>query len=410
MNSSILFRLLVVPTCLAASAASGVEFQKLTLTEEFVAEGADFADFNHDGHNDICAGPYYWLGPDFKERREFNQPAAEPYNAAKSYSDYFLTYTYDFNGDGWADILVYSWPGKEAAWYENPQNKEGHWTKHVALAIADNESPMVGDITGDGKPELICQSSGDSTKKVDGQVGYAEMDWSNPTAPATFHGVTPLTPENNEKYFRYTHGYGFGDVNGDGRPDLLVKDAWFEQPAEPTADGFWKEHKVDFAPTEDKGGAQMLVYDVNGDGRNDVITSHYAHGFGLSWSEQNADGSFTRHPLMGSTEKDSPHGVKFSQIHALALADVNGDGVMDFVTGKRRWAHGPFKDEEPNAAPVLYWFELKRGESGAVDYVPHRIDDNSGVGVEVTPGDINGDGKVDVAVSNKKGVFVFLQK
>ena len=96
----------------------------------------------------------------------------------------------------------------------------------------------------------------------------------------------------------------------------------------------------------------MYVYDVNSDGRNDVITSYDAHGYGLGWFEQKADGSFTEHKIMGSTKEENAHGVKLSQIHAIRLVDVDGDGVMDLVTGKRRWAHGPSADAEPNAAPA----------------------------------------------------------
>jgi hypothetical protein len=84
-----------------------------TLTEEFVAEGAHFADFDHDGDNDICSGRFIWKGPDFKERVSFAPKfEKEPYDPAKGYSDFFLTYTYDFNGDGWSDIMAYSWPGQ----------------------------------------------------------------------------------------------------------------------------------------------------------------------------------------------------------------------------------------------------------------------------------------------------------
>jgi hypothetical protein len=83
---------------------------------------------------------------------------------------------------------------------------------------------------------------------------------------------------------------------------------------------------------------------------------------------------------------------------------------MDVVTGKRRWAHGPLKDDEPNAAPVLYWWEIKRGEKNTAEFIPHLIDEASGVGTEVTPGDVNKDGKLDVVIGNKMGVFVFLQE
>lgn len=387
---------------LAASLTAAPTFKKFTLTQDFVAEGAHFADFDHDGHNDICAGPYIWKGPEFKERVEYTKPAEKPYDPAKGYSDYFLTYTYDFNSDGWSDILVYSWPGKETWVFENPQNKGGHWTRHSIFDVTDNESPDFKDLNGDGKPELICHTGG--------QLGYAEIDWKNPFGKARFRPITPKSPENDKKYFRYTHGYGLGDVNGDGRPDLLDKEGWYEQPADTKEDKNWAFHPGPFAPAGERGGSFLLVYDVNADGRNDVITSYNAHGYGFGWFEQNKDGTFTEHKLMGSKEEDSPHKVKFSQLHAMQLADVDGDGVLDVVTGKRRWAHGPLKDDEPNAPPVLYWFQIKRDGKGGADFIPHLIDNASGVGTEVTPGDVNKDGKVDVVVGNKTGVFVFLQE
>ncbi len=113
---------------------------------------------------------------------------------------------------------------------------------------------------------------------------------------------------------------------------------------------------------------------------------------------------------MGSKAEDNAYGVKFSQLHAMRLVDVDGDGLLDIVTGKRRWAHGPNADDEPSADPVLYWFQLKRDGKGGAEFVPHLIDNDSGVGTQVTTGDINKDGKVDVIVANKRGVFVLTQQ
>jgi hypothetical protein len=157
----------------------------------------------------------------------------------------------------------------------------------------------------------------------------------------------------------------------------------------------------------------MYAYDVNGDGLNDIITSIAAHEFGLSWFEQYREGGgirFREHVIVGREPKDNPYGVKFSEIHAIELVDMDGDGLKDIVTGKRFWSHGRTGDPDRNDAAVVYWFKLTRRGDRAVEFVPHLIDDNSGVGVQVVVGDVNGDGLKDVVVGNKKGSFVLLGK
>jgi len=414
--------IVVIALALAPPATGAdVAFDKQTLTERFIAEGCAVADFDHDDHADITAGNLIWHGPDFARTTEFTPPADNPsgpsktpYDPARGYSDYFLAFAHDFTGDGWSDILVYGLPGEPAHVFVNPQGKAGHWAKHAIFDVADGESPGLVDMTGDGKPELLVHSS-DLVKppqaqgKGGGQLGFAEIDWANPLGKARFHPITPRSPENDAKYFRYTHGYGAGDINGDGRMDLLTKDGWFEQPSDRDA-AIWRFHAVPFGPADAHGGAQMLVTDSNGDGRNDVVTSYNAHGCGLGWFEQRADGSFAEHRVMGAAPAENAQGVTFSQLHALAAADIDGDGLQDVVTGKRRWAHGVSGDIDPNAPPVLYWFRLVRDGSGDVRYVAEKIDDDSGVGTQVTVADLNADNKPDVVVANKRGVFAFRQK
>ncbi len=394
-------------------------FKKIQLSDKFWCEGASFGDFNHDGKLDIVSGPYWWEGPAYQKRHEY-YPATKTFKLKKAdgteetiegfegalgannaYSDNFFAFTYDFNKDGWDDILILGFPGETSAWYENPKGREGHWQKHIVLDVTDNESPTFTDITGDGKPEIVCSSKG--------SYGYAEPDWSDPGRPWKFHAISP-----NNNYHKFTHGLGVGDVNGDGRMDLLEKDGWWEQPKTLAGDPVWKFHKFPFNP-DSHGGAQMYAYDVNGDGLNDVITSFAAHGYGLVWYEQlkqEGEITFKQHVILKTEQKPSPndYGVTFSQLHAVDLVDVDGDGLKDIVTGKRFWAHGAHGDPDPNAPAVLYWFRLVRNKDKTVDFVPQLIDSDSGVGTQVVARDFTGDKKPDIVVGNKKGTFVFIQE
>ena len=386
-------------------------FKRFQLNDQFWSEGANFGDLNNDKVNDLISGPWWWEGPDFVKRHEYYPATATfkfrvgPQTAVSipgfegglgvknTYSDNFFAWAVDFNKDGWNDILIIGFPGQDTSWFENPKGAEGHWTRHKIFDQTNNESPTFSDITGDGKPELVCITQG--------RYGYASPDWSAPEKPWVFHAISP-----DNKYGHFTHGMGIGDVNGDGRYDLLEKDGWWEQPASLAGDPVWAFHKAPMG----SGGSQMFAYDVNGDGLNDVITALAAHGFGLAWYEQLREGGFKEHVIMGSTPEDNRYGVKFSEPHAVDLVDMDGDGLKDIVTGKRFWSHGRIGDPDRNDSAVLYWFQLVRGADKSVDFVPHLIDDNSGVGTQVVASDINGDGLPDVVVGNKKGTFVHIHE
>ncbi|HLY74139.1 MAG TPA: VCBS repeat-containing protein [Planctomycetota bacterium] len=358
-------------------------WKKIRVTDKFYAEGANVGDFNRDGKMDIVAGPYWIEGPDFTKTHLF-MAEEKAYDPA-AYSKNFFAYTWDVNKDGWTDIIIYGFPGEDVSWYENPQGKEGPWIRHKVIDKLDNESPQFVDVNGDGIPDVVGST--------DGKLGYWTIsDWK-------FH---PISPKGG--YQRFTHGLGVGDVNGDGRMDILEANGWWEQPKSLEGDPEWTLHKEKFG----KGGAQMYAYDVNGDGLPDVITSIEAHGLGLSWFEQLKEGGFKEHVILGRKDEDNKYGVRFSQMHAIDLVDMDGDGLKDIVTGKRYWAHGAHGDVDPGAPAVLYWFKLVRGKDGSVDWIPFKIDDDSGVGTQVIAADLNGDKYPDVVVSNKKGIFVHI--
>ncbi len=144
-----------------------------------------------------------------------------------------------------------------------------------------------------------------------GVWGFYTADWKEPTKPWSFHAISENTGAGH-----YTHGLGIGDLNGDKRLDIIWKEGWYEGPENPTG-GKWEFHKFQFSP---QGGAQMLVYDVDGDSDNDIVTSLWAHGWGLAWFENDLeDGkvSLKKHILMPQEAKPGVGGVMFTQ-HALA--------------------------------------------------------------------------------------------
>jgi putative membrane-bound dehydrogenase-like protein len=393
MNAPLLFAL--VPPSIQNTPETQIRFETQKLCSDFYCEGASFADFDKDGDGDVVAGPFWYEGPEYtKAHRIYEQEPFDP----KGYSNNFFPFPRDFDGDGWVDVLVVGFPGEPAVWYENPRKSDAPWASHLVHPNIDNESPAFTDLTGDGREELVFHTAG--------VIGWAEPDRKDPRAPWIFHRLS----ENTERQ-RFTHGMGVGDVDGDGRKDVLFKDEWWQQPSSLAGDPIWQRHPVPFAPNQ--GGAQMFVMDVDGDGDGDVITSLEAHGFGLVWHEQivkNGERTFVPHTIMGPRPEDSPHGLRIGELHAIDLADVNGDGLLDIVTGKRWWSHGAQGDPEPGAPAVVYWFELARQKGGAVDWIPHLVNDDSGVGVYVLAGDVDGDGLVDVVTGNKKGAYVHLQR
>ena len=371
--------------CLAAEAATKVSFTKTQLDAVFRSEGVAAGDFNGDGKLDIAAGSVYYAAPDWKMQSILEKPKAfKP----KGYSDAFCCFAGDVNGDGKTDLVVVDAPGKPTCWFENPGAVGTAWKRHTAVTVTNNEGPVWADVNGDGRGELVFGYSPDP-KNPDSPK--RRMAFSGPgKAACDPWPVRTFSAEGAPGSKRYAHGLGTGDVNGDGRADVVVTKGWWEAPAESSRPE-WVFHQADLG----EDCCQMHVYDFDGDGDNDILSSS-AHRFGIWWHERTARGWKT-HVIDKS----------YSQTHALCLADINGDGLPDFVTGKRWWAHMG-RDPGSDGPVLLCWHELARKDGRPV-WTRHQIDIGSGVGTQFEVVDINGDGLLDVITSNKKGVYYFQQ-
>ncbi|MCE9530083.1 MAG: VCBS repeat-containing protein [Planctomycetes bacterium] len=392
-------------------APSPIKWKRTLIDKKFTSEGVAIADVNKDGKMDILTGEVWYEAPNWKSHRI--RPGKDDLTDGEKniYSKSFACWTEDVNGDGWADLIVVGFPGEPCNWYENPQGKEGMWKEHVIWHSACNETPLYADLFGTGKRVLLmgAQPKG---KTTEGQMAYftpgkdPTQIWemhpiSEPSVPAKIGEDKKPIPGSGKEIpgtRRFSHGLGVGDINGDSRVDVICTAGWWEQPAK-TEGKPWKFHEAGF----NDACADMYAADLDGDGKADVISSS-AHNYGI-WAyfqkpSKEGEPSFLKKDMFPKL---------VSQTHAMHFVDINGDGLKDIVTGKRKWAHGPKGDADPGAAPSIYWLEAKKGSDGIISFTPHLIDDDSGIGTQFVVADFNGDKLLDIIVANKHGVFLIEQ-
>lgn len=379
-----LFPVFVLAAVATAVAAKPPEFE-MHRVGNYRSEACGVGDFDNDGKLDIVAGPFVYLAPKW-ETVKIRKLRGSVDEQGNGYMYDFMNLPLDVDGDGRLDVVSCSWHEKRSVWFRNIGLDGALWPETVVEINGNFEHGDLWDIDNDGKPDEILPG-------VRGTVWYEVA-----TQPDGKSGIAKYTVSDKVRIW----GVGAGDVNGDGRADVLRPGAWYEAPADPRG-GDWKEHPLALGSLEeDKPDhtPQILVYDVNADGLNDIITSS-AHRYGIFWYQQIRRGtelSWRQHVIDQS----------WSQAHSLTLADLDDDGDLDLVTGKRFKAHNG-RDPGGNDPPGVYWYKLERGANPVWTKHVVSFDQGVGSGMNAPVVDLDGDGDLDIVVTGKWGGPVWFE-
>ncbi len=342
-------------------------------------EAASVCDVDGDGEKDIVSGDYWYAGPDFSKAFQFRTLLAK-----SGYHDSFHDYPMDVNGDGRMDIVSGGWFGKTLVWRENPGKARtaNEWTSHEIDQPGSIETSRFWDVDGDGHVEAVPNAGGNV-------VFYRLVRDASGKGTGKFD-------KHVAKMGGCGHGLGFGDVNGDGRGDFVTPTGWLEAPAKPLEEE-WTVHEGFNLP---KASVPILVHDVNEDGLADLIYGN-GHGYGLFWIQQQIDDDGNRTWTVHTIDDRS------AQYHDMLLADIDGDGRVELVTGKRYYAHNGRDVGAEDPVFVRYFDFDKKGI-----FTPHTIDygnsqQASSVGIYFWVEDVTGDNRPDIIAPGKEGLYLF---
>ncbi|MFO0892013.1 MAG: VCBS repeat-containing protein [Isosphaeraceae bacterium] len=379
---------------LAAARAGEPRWKQHTVNGKSEFEAAGVCDVNNDGKLDIACGDTWYEAPNWKPHK-----IREVQRVGTYYND-FATLPIDVNGDGHVDIATVSYFVKKVGWLENPGKADATWTYHEVDVPGTSEAAITVDLTGDGIPDILPNPTNvvawyEVARKPEGK-GFDIKKHDFGTAAAG-------------------HGVGSGDVNGDGRVDLITPKGWFEAPADPSRDS-WTWH-----PDWNLGatGIQILARDVDGDGLSDLVYG-MGHDYGLFWMRQGKGSGGERTWTRGVIDDT------VASVHTLLWADLDGDGKPhELITGKRVYAH----EIEPGATDgsLVAWYHFHPSSKAWVKHVifqgepaknaPEKAQDRlalrdfpagtAGTGLQLTAVDIDGDGDLDLVCPGKSGLYLF---
>jgi HEAT repeat protein len=331
-------------------------------------EAAGILDVNRDGQLDILSGGFWYEAPGWKKHfvREI-----------KEEGDYFYDFAnlpMDVDGDGWTDTVGAAWHNKMVYWVRNPGKTDQPWPVFQIDTPGNMETALAIDINGDGQPDIL--------PNIMTEAAWYEFH-RDPSAPQGVRWEKHSLPKEAAG-----HGIGAGDVNKDGRCDVVAPRGWVEQ----TANGWQWHQEFDLGSTS----IPILVHDVDGDGDSDIIYG-LGHNYGVFWLEQTRNGdqrAWEQHLIDDS----------WSQPHFMLMVDLDNDGKDELLTGKRYHAHNGH-DPGGNDPRCIYYYKF---DSSTKKWTRHVVHEGGavGFGINTSVADMDGDGDIDIVAPGKSGLYL----